>query len=382
MQTILVNSFDSLIPFRDQWDELAGGNPFRLWDWNARWWAHFGRPDDQLQLVCVFDNLERLIGVAPWYLTQSATAGKVLRFLGDGEVCSDYLGILAQEDNAESIVNEIAQWLLLCNDRVEDLDNPSDAGQWDLIDLDGTSEKDTTLALWADKMQEMGAKTYRSSNCSFWKLDLPTSLEEYIKNSSKNHRKKLKRCAKILNSPSCQFKIMESADQIDEWFEILVRLHQRRFTQMGEPGCFSSPDFTAFHKDIINLFFRTGNVQLSMIEHDGNPISIQYNFLSDGTIYHYQGGLEPNRLDLEPGNILQLSLVTWAIKNGFHTINWLRGDEVYKGRFGANPSPVVRMRVVPPRLSSQCRNAIWTVGRDTKHWISRQLKSLSKAGPT
>src|SRR5262249_4507091 len=85
-----ITTWDGLASLENQWNALAGNMPFHSWNWSATWWKHYGdviqrsadhgsnsaRPNDrQLYVLAVFeesnaanDNVERLVGVAPWYL--------------------------------------------------------------------------------------------------------------------------------------------------------------------------------------------------------------------------------------------------------------------------------------------------------------------------
>ena len=393
MQTILVNTFEALEPFRDQWDQMAQGNPFRLWDWNAQWWRHYESAlgeSAELRLLCVFDHQDRLAGVAPWYAVSSTTSGEVLRFLGDGEVCSDYQGILCRPENQESVLELIVYWLLgtdrkrdpielavETNQEKDPIELAGGVGEWDLLDCDGMAQNDPVMNQWTELMQREGASIYQRSTCSFWATDLPESMEVYYQNTSKNHRKRVKRLLRQLESDRFRMSVLETADQIDPRIETLIRLHQKRQNHLGNPGCFASPPYTAFHREMIHQLFRTGNLQLHTLEYEGQPIAIQYELLGTGTIYAYQGGIDPDFDDLGPGHLLQASVLRWAIENGFRRFDWLRGDEPYKKHWQAQPTASLQMRIIPPRLGPQCRQAVWAAGRGAKDWLKRRLETLS-----
>ena len=97
MHIACFTTFDELAPYADDWERLAAGVPFRSWTWLSHWWRHYGPQNDadalrtRLAVLGVFDDADALVGVAPWYLDCSAMHGRVLRPLGSGEVCSDYL---------------------------------------------------------------------------------------------------------------------------------------------------------------------------------------------------------------------------------------------------------------------------------------------------
>ena len=59
----------------------------------------------------VLDTSGRLAGIAPWYLKRSTAKGWVLRWLGSGEVCSDYASILCMPEDADRVSEAIAAYL-------------------------------------------------------------------------------------------------------------------------------------------------------------------------------------------------------------------------------------------------------------------------------
>src|SRR5688572_7153895 len=81
MTVKLITNADDLAQLESRWNALAGGMPFRSWDWLATWWKHYGsvvrrqadgqdaRPADrQLYVLAVYSDARELLGVAPWYL--------------------------------------------------------------------------------------------------------------------------------------------------------------------------------------------------------------------------------------------------------------------------------------------------------------------------
>ena len=99
----------------------------------SSWWRRYGPRNDaetlrtRLATLCVFDNGDSLVGIAPWYLDCSAMRGRVLRPFGSGEVCSEYVGILCLPGLETQIVESLADFLLQ-----NALGNDPAAMRWDL----------------------------------------------------------------------------------------------------------------------------------------------------------------------------------------------------------------------------------------------------------
>ena len=111
-------ALDELAPYVGDWDRLAAGVPFRSWTWLSNWWRNYGPQTDaearrtQLAVLGVFDDAGTLLGIAPWYIDHSAKHGRVLRSLGSGEVCSEYLGVLCDPAVEEPVLKALAGYLL------------------------------------------------------------------------------------------------------------------------------------------------------------------------------------------------------------------------------------------------------------------------------
>jgi CelD/BcsL family acetyltransferase involved in cellulose biosynthesis len=143
---------------------------------------------------------------------------------------------------------------------------------------------------------------------------------------------------------------------------------------LGEPGCFASPRFTAFHREVAGRLLRAGRLQLLWLELDGRTVAVEYQILSQGTTYIYQAGIDPQRLDEEPGHLITAATLKRAIAQGGRAIDFLRGDEPYKLHFRAVARPQLALRVVADRTASRLRNNLWLAGRKVKHWITETSK--------
>ncbi|HEV3005893.1 MAG TPA: hypothetical protein VGX78_15610, partial [Pirellulales bacterium] len=95
----------------ESWNALAGDVPFRRWEWLEAWWRHYRRKGAELFVPTVRDGDGELVGLAPWYLGRSTRAGRVVRFLGSGEVCSDDLTLFAAAGCGDAVARRIASWL-------------------------------------------------------------------------------------------------------------------------------------------------------------------------------------------------------------------------------------------------------------------------------
>jgi len=382
MQVFCLNDLDELAPYADQWDRLTAGVPFRSWAWLSSWWRHYGLGghagggDRRLFALCVFDHTDRLLGLAPWYLDASASRGRVLRPLGSGEVCSDYLSLLCQPGMEYQVTQAVADYLTA--DRHA---GDPDSSRWDLLELTDFDAEDRPVDQLIHHLAERNHAIHRQTGPNCWRIELPTTWEAYLATLSKNRRKLLRRLQRnMLDTGRAVLHYVERAEDLAASIELLIGLHQQRRRSLGEPGCFASPRFAAFHREVMPLLFRQGRLQLVWLELDGRPVAAEYHLVGDGVIYAYQSGVDPETLDRQPGNILTLAALRRAIEMGYRAFDFLRGDEPYKAHFRARPRQSLSVRVVPRRPSALLRHNLRLAGGSVKQWIKRGLRLVGTGG--
>lgn len=371
MRVQCVRDASELAPFKQRWDELAGDCVFRSSTWLTTWWKHYGedQPNHGLFVVLVFDDEadsqfeapspracgaapssfdhpdeSRLVAILPCYIQSSLVKGRTLRLLADGEVCSDYLDLLVEEKYEQRAVEFIASFFSRTSD------------DWDTTFLTA-SESTTALRSLILSMQSRGFYAATRPGASCWSIDLPDQLDDMLAGHSKSHRKKVRRLARRAQADeSVRWHLVESPADFEKAWPIFRDLHQRRRQSLGEPGCFASPRWAAFQRDVARQLLDAGQLRLSWLESSGSPIAAEYNFASGQTTFAYQSGLDPERLDEEPGRVSMIFTVEHAIAEGHSRFDLLIGDESYKSHWRAIPEATTIWQVVPPRPAARWRH--------------------------
>jgi CelD/BcsL family acetyltransferase involved in cellulose biosynthesis len=371
-----------LAPLAAHWDRLARGVPFRSWAWLSAWWRHYGTASsDQQQkrrlYVLVVSNQAGIpVGIAPWYWDYTPAKGRVLRFLGLGEVCSDYLSVLCQPQMEVAVAEVLAVWLTEANRTPRSLSNGSGSLAWDCLELTGVDAEDVVVAHLADRLEAQGNTVHRRAGANCWRIRLPDRWDEYLAQLSKNHRKQLRRMTdRLLDTGRAVVHHVDRTADLDEGWEFLVDLHQRRRQSLGEPGCFASARFYAFHREVMPDLLHNGQLCMAWIEVDGRPAVAEYHLSGQGVVYAYQAGMEQSLASFSPGQLGNLVMIRRAIEHGYRAFDFLRGDEAYKAHWRAQPRPSREIRVVAPRASAQLRHSLWCAGSRVKRWLVEQLKT-------
>ena len=157
---------------------------------------------------------------------------------------------------------------------------------WDLLEIDGVDGEDAAVARLLRHLGERGCTQHENSPVRSWRLRLPNSWEEFLGIVSKGHRKKLCRADRELFATGrAVMHTVENCEQLGPALDTLIDLHQKRRQTLGEPGCFASDQFTAFHRDVARQLLLAGQLQLHLLELDGSTIAAEYQMRSQGITY-------------------------------------------------------------------------------------------------
>ena len=376
--------------FAREWDALAGNHPFRGRLWNMHWWDVYGResPDGCLPELCVLvwlDDRDRVRALAPWYLRRHPLWGRMVSFLGEHEVCGDYLGILCRPGLEEAAARRFADYLLGGRSAEDDLDPgggpiresrpcreskphrrsdhdraDSPCPRWDVLDLAGVEAAEPTVSCLVGHLRQAGCLVDQLPAPSGWRIALPAAWPDYLAGLSSNARRRFRRIAKqYFQDPRLQLRRVTTEQELCDGLAVLERLHQALWNHRGLPGCFASQRFREFHRRFARDMAAQDRLNLVWLEREGRPIAAEYQFSADGTLYTYQSGMDPEAMHLSPGNLGNLLCIEAAIQAGYRYYDFCRGDEPYKAYFGAQPRPMCRWRIAAPRLASRLRLRLW-----------------------
>jgi CelD/BcsL family acetyltransferase involved in cellulose biosynthesis len=372
---VRLTCFDELVAYAQEWDRLSQDIPFRSWSWMSCWWRHYGgqaargRCASELYVLTVLDEAGRLIGVAPWYVDAESWRGRVLRFLGSGEVCPEYLTVMAARGREGPVAAALADWLTAARG--------PDA--WDLLELTAVGSEDETITHLARRLEACGNHVHRRAGPNCWRIELPRTWDEYLATLSRSHRSQLRKAERrLLDSGRAVVHRVQEPEELARGEQILIDLHQGRWRALGQPGCFASKRYAAFHSEVLRELLAHRQLMLFWIELDGKPFVVKYLLAAVDTVYYYQCGLDVSRLADSPGRLGAIVSLRLAIDGGYRALDMLRGDEPYKAHFRAKPNACMEIRAVPARLAARVRHGIWLAGSSVKRWLAARREGKDK----
>ena len=321
------------------WKLLAAASQsatiFQTWEWSAAWWKH-NRAGKRLFALRVEDSEGSVLGLAPLF----RSAG-VLRVVGTGG--SDYLDFLALPKREREVAEAIAQWL----------------------------QQYRTRWLWADLQQVRpesvaprlpGAQIWQGETCPF--LPLPETYDAFLKSLSKKLRQNVGYYERSMAKLHTLELRLATSETLREDMEAFFTLHQLRWRGRWMPGAFASHAARAFHTTAAQNLFASGNLRLHTLRLDGKPVAALYCFHKGSTTFYYLGGFDPMLSKLSPGTVLTAKAIQHAIEaDGATQFDFLRGDEGYKYRWGAQDRYNQRVSLTPVGIVQPLGALLATSGR-------------------
>ena len=356
---------DSLLANSDNWNSLTRGVPFRNTAWLGPWWNNLGQAYKGHAIIAR-DDSGQIRGILPLYYRDQSIGNRTLSMLGDGDACSDYVSVLAGEEDAIEVARQFGEYLLQTA-------SDSQIG-WDVLDIDGVVEGDQPMTVLANVLQGGGSRIHAQSRMSTWSRPAAESWDDHLKAHGKSQRRKMRGLCKVLaNNESLEQFAAQSREEVDALLDALIELHQSRWTEEGQQGSYADPAFRTFVRESAIRFFDSGNLYLTALKRDGVVIGAELNIVGDDRVlYSFSSGFDLNHSDVEPGRVLGVDTLQHLYRENLAGIDYMRGDEEYKQRFATESRRVLRIRAAAPAWYPKLRHAIWNTQFELKQFVRRQ----------
>ncbi|MBN1991740.1 MAG: GNAT family N-acetyltransferase [Anaerolineae bacterium] len=334
MKTIVYNDVGGFEALAGEWDELLARTKhapiFMRYVYQQTWWQYLG--NNELVLIAIRDNNNQLVGLAPLYSKINLTGQRELSFVGCVDV-SDYLDLLVDKES----VDRVHQALLDC---LAGTDGPP----WDKLYLCSLPQSSLTSTLLAQAARARGwqVEVCQQDVCPV--ITLANSWDEYLAGIDKKQRHEIRRkIRRIEDSAQVRWNVVDSEEGLAAAMDIFIDLHQK---STRDKRNFWGEEMILFFKALAAELARAGWLKLFFIEVNGRTAAALLCFDYNNEFLVYNSGYDPDQFaNLSPGNVLVAYSIQQAIRLGRSRYDFLRGDEVYKFRFGAKAEPVYDLHI-------------------------------------
>ena len=323
---------------RQEWNPLlhhsASDTIFLTWEWQSTWWEHLGK--GELYLVTMRTDRGRLAGIAPLYLTTAEEGLKTLSIVGCRDV-SDYLDLIAGKGQERRVYSALLDWL-----------ESDEAPAWDQVDLCNIPAASPTHRLLAEMAAARGYRVQTEVEDVCPIIPLPSTWDEYLSSLSRKQRHEIRRkIRKAERSGQIHWYILNEQHDLAEEMEAFIELHERSDVGKDE---FMDAQMKGFFHAAAQALQEAGWLQLAFMEVNGQKAAAMLNFDYRDSILVYNSGYDPEKYArLSPGIVLLAYCIQHAIELDRAKFDFLRGDEDYKFRFGAQPTEIYRLLITRNR---------------------------------
>lgn len=313
-----------------EWNDLLrrsiSNRIFSTWEWQSTWWSAY--TPGQLWVITVRHDSGQLIGIAPWFIENHPEHGRIVRPIGCVDV-TDYLDIIADIQNTEMVLKVIAEFV------------GSNKMKFEWVNLCNIPEKSPTRASLPAYLEQQGLTVQITQQEVCPIIELPPSWEAYFELLDKKQRHELRR----------KLRRIEGATENIEWYivneshilqeEIERFLHLMAASQIEKAEFLTNTQNQNFFNAIVPIAQNNQWLQMSFLMINGQAAAAYLNFIYEGTVLIYNSGLLPDQFGhLSPGIILLAYNIQHAIQSGYKVFDFLRGNETYKYRMGAQDTRI------------------------------------------
>ena len=293
-----------------QWDQLVDSSPLPSPFLRSWWLTGAGGPGRHFLLVV--DGAHLLGGLA----LEKRHPMLSVRMMGDGSLCPDHLDLLAAPGHEAAVVSLLRDWLCRPGER--------------LLDLKG-------IRAGSRLIEALPGRVRREPMAVAPFTPLPDSPEAYRATLPSQFRRNLRVSSKRLAAEGVTHHTIRGRAVLQR-LDILRELHQ---SQWGSRSRFL-PVFDRFAAG-----FAGGCAADEVVVHElGNDdlvVATVTAFEVVGRVSLYQSARLTQRRWRDATTVLLAAIIYDACARGLNEVDFLRGDEPYKGRFTRTHREIVRL---------------------------------------
>jgi CelD/BcsL family acetyltransferase involved in cellulose biosynthesis len=360
-----VTTLEGLASLRGDWDRLVetleAPTPFHSWTWNWSWWKHFGR--GALRIL-VIRRQGQVRGIAQFHERRHGGLVTSLAPIGWGNRLTEHLDLIFPESDHDELLQAVTAWL----------GRQRCTWTW----LPGLRPGSTEV------VGGPVANVFENA-VPFEYLDLPGSWEVLVAGLNKSMRDNVKYYPKLMlrNGHDFRFRVAGSPTEVCEALPTLFRLHNLRAGMQGGVGhrdYLKDSSHQEFLGEVMPALAVAGQAKIGLLE-VGEEVVAAISWLErEDSICLYYTGFEPSWSKYSVVTVATSEVLKYAIVAGIRRIDFLRGTDPFKRRWGTTQRMTVEVAVAKrPALVRPVLRAAVAGRRRLRHLRHRLATTV---GPT
>jgi CelD/BcsL family acetyltransferase involved in cellulose biosynthesis len=324
-----------------EWEELAlrlDAPPFLRPGWSRAWHAAFGMGESKALTITAG---EELLGVAPITSTR-----RLLHSPTNWH--TPFYGVLGadgptHEALAQALVERVPQRL----------------------EIRFLEAGDHLLELLRGEAADRGMSTHERVIASSPYVPVQGTWAEYEQGLSKNLRKNLRRRRRQLEERGVvSVTVHEGADDLERLLDDAFRIEASGWKGERGTAIVSQPETRAFYSDIAKWAAETGDLRLTFLRVDDEPIAFDFALESGRVHYSLKSGYDEKYKIYGPGTELMRALLERAFDEGLDRFDLLgTTDEFKRAWAGEHSRELVAFQAFAPGLLGTADRFVQNQGR-------------------
>ena len=296
-----------------QWDQLVEQSPLPS-PFQRSWWL-LGIGGPRTRFLLVVDDDQLLGGLA---LQEGRRLGlPCFRMLGAGPLCPDHLDLLAAKGEEDVVAGVVRDWVQRPGARLFELEGIRADSQLITILPNHVRRELLAVAPW---------------------VELPADFEDYRAARSANFRRNLRKASTRLTAEGATIRTERGAAAVRS-LETFRQLHSAHW---GD-GSHFLPSFDRF-ADACCRAAEVDEVAFHELVVGETIIAIFVTFEAAGRVSLYQSARLSDDRWRDGATVLLAAIIADACGRGLAEVDFLRGDEGYKGGYAPEQRELLRLR--------------------------------------
>ncbi len=341
MQFQRYSNFNDLASIKDQWNHLlqngASNVPFLTYEYQSTWWQTRGGgewPEDSPLVIVTAQEGDQLVGVAPLFHAENILGTPALMLVGAIEV-SDFLDFIVEPNRLPEFVTGLIDFLL----------EQDDLPPWEQLDLYNLLEDSPTLPALQAEAERRGWSHQQIHLQPAPFVPLPGDYQAYLSGLDKKQRHEIRRKWRNIESSLVEpgFYHVKERDNLAEETQAFIDM----MAQDPNKRDFLTEAMQQHLHNTAQIAFDAGWLHLSFFTLDGAKAAGHFSFQFNDCLWLYNSGWEWDFRDFSPGWVHLAHLMQWSNENGIKVLDFMRGDENYKYKFGGIDRHIYRVVLAP-----------------------------------
>lgn len=346
MHIDIIDELDKFLALRTNWESVYADDPeaqfFLSWIWLAQLFSR--RPKEWLVLAAKRDRADAdyvaFFPLRPRTRYSKSRKKDVHEVYLAGNFWADFTGYLCRPDNADEALRSFADCIK--------------AMPWSSLHLENIRSSTGRLRTFTNEFPTAEFRQTRRNRTSNVDgidnlicptVELPNCFEGYLNDCvSANTRQKIRRYSRKLET-SADLRIVETVSETrDRDLDAFAAFWRTRWADRKgkKVGLLAKK-----YRRILEQGLEGGILHMPILLDRGAPVAVHASFIDaeKRSLLFFVAGRDLSWNAVPAGLLLHAYSIRWAIENGFHNYELLRGNEKYKYSLGATETFVSCIRI-------------------------------------